>query len=292
MDNQAQHKQRQLITVLGPVAEKTFFTSQLSIYRGLVKQSNVARVETTNTIITLFDTTYNYMCRIRHKVSLLSITDHVIIRVSENSPWTAIPTYILLAYSRGFSSVIVIVNYDAATYSKQIHEDMANKILDATNKYYTYDRVTIIPLIMQQDFQAEYPDWYRGTTLIQALDNLPARPYGNHKDSFRMIIQKRYKQVLVGRVCSGSINVRDPLVCQFSGRIGNIHQDGKQVKVERTGDYVGIILQYCSRSDRVVFAHGKLPPYTNTFIVQAQVVENRLQVGRVFLVCAASYYRN
>lgn len=69
------------------------------------------------------------------------------------------------------------------------------------------------------------PGWYRGPTLVAALEALPAKP-PDHALPLRMAVQDVYRQgeqrVLAGRVDSGRLAIGDELIFSPSGRAGHV----------------------------------------------------------------------
>ncbi len=93
------------------------------------------------------------------------------------------------------------------------------------------------------------PDWYRGPTLVDALEALPAaRP--EHALPLRMPIQDVYRhgerRVLAARIDSGRLAVGDELVFSPSGRAGKVTEllafPGPAPNAVDAGDNVSVVL--------------------------------------------------
>ncbi|KAJ9464242.1 Elongation factor 1-alpha [Diplonema papillatum] len=132
---------------------------------------------------------------------------------------------VLVAFALGVRFLIIAIGkMDDATvaFSKDRYQQVKNSILDYTAKVgYSPGCTAVLPLsgftgsnVAGCVPSARMP-WYKGSTLLQLLDSLPA-PHRMVTRPLRVPIQRVYNvqgvgDIAVGRIEAGSVSVQDPL---------------------------------------------------------------------------------
>lgn len=118
--------------------------------------------------------------------------------------------HILLSYTLGVKQMIVAVNkIDTANYSQQRYEEIKKEISAFLKRTgYNPDKIPFVPISGFQGDNMIEPSknmpWYKGPTLIQALDNIqePVRPVDK---PLRLPLQDVYKISGIGTVPVGRV---------------------------------------------------------------------------------------
>lgn len=162
----------------------------------------------------------------------------------------------LLAFTFGIKQMIVAVNkIDAVDYA----EERFNEVKDKTNGFlknvgYDVTKISVIPVTGSDGDNLIEPsekiDWYKGQTLLEALDEIKA-PRRNIDKPLRFPIRDVYKiggvgTVVVGRVETGTIKTGMPITFSPSGvttRVKSIEMHYETVDQANAGDIVGLHIE-------------------------------------------------
>ncbi|HEY2862632.1 MAG TPA: adenylyl-sulfate kinase [Casimicrobiaceae bacterium] len=129
----------------------------------------------------------------------------------------------------GVRSLLVAINkMDLAGYAERAFATRAHEVSAALAKIGVEARA-IVPVSARDGAnlseRGAMPGWYRGPSLVAALEMLPAATPGRALP-LRMPVQDVYRQderrVLAGRVESGRLAVGDEIVFSPSGRVGKV----------------------------------------------------------------------
>jgi elongation factor 1-alpha len=163
----------------------------------------------------------------------------------------------------GLNQLLVAINkmdavkYEEATYNK-IKEEVS-KIL--TQLGYKADQIPFIPLSAYMGDnvvkKSANMDWYKGPTLIEALDNNIKPPEKPIDKPLRLPIQDIYTitgvgAVPVGRVETGILKPGDKIVFMPSGAVGevkSIEMHHKQLEKAEPGDNIGFNVRGIGKGD-------------------------------------------
>jgi translation elongation factor EF-1alpha len=200
-----------------------------------------------------------------------------------------------LIHMLGIKQIFVVVNkMDAVAYNKRIFNNIKQKAEHLLASLGYHD-VQFIPGSALEGDNIYNPSrqmkWYRGPTLIQALDSVKI----TKKDMpLRFVVQDIYsvdsQRVAVGRVESGTLRTGDEVVFQPSGIRGEIEKIrifGGELEKAVQGDSIGIVVdKEVKRGD--VCGLVKAPPVpTEKFLGEAVLLERTLRKGdRMGLRCA------
>ncbi len=200
-----------------------------------------------------------------------------------------------LIHMLGIKQIFVVVNkMDAVDYSKTVFNNIKKKVehlLDSLG----YQDIQFIPGSAMEGDNIYNPSrqmkWYRGPTLIQALDSVKI---SKKTMPLRFVVQDTYSfdspRVVVGRVESGTLRTGDEVVFQPSNvrsRIEKIKVMGHELEKAELGDSIGIVVdKEVKRGD--VCGLVKTPPVpVEEFLGEAVLLERTLRKGdRMELRCA------
>lgn len=129
--------------------------------------------------------------------------------------------------------------------------------------------------------------WYRGPTLIQALDRI--EPKGVSEKSLRFVVQGVYligsEKITVGRVESGKLREGDELVFLPSGvkgKVNRIKVFPREMEEANSGDSIGLVVG-CEAKRGDVAGHLENPPaIVNRFLGQVVLLEGKVKRGEEF----------
>ena len=135
-----------------------------------------------------------------------------------------------LAFALGIKETVVAINkMDAVDYSEERYEEIKTKISEYLSKVgYKSDSINYVPISgFEGDNlleESENTSWYKGSTLIQALDQLK-QPIGLEKLPLRFPIKDVYKvggigTVPMGRVETGVFTAGSSIIFAPSGVSG------------------------------------------------------------------------
>ncbi|MBN1159696.1 MAG: translation elongation factor EF-1 subunit alpha [Candidatus Diapherotrites archaeon] len=160
------------------------------------------------------------------------------------------------------------INYDEAKYKERVEE--LSKALPG----YGWKDYKVVPVsALKGDNVAKKSEsmpWYNGPTLVEALDELKAKPPATDKP-LRLPIQDVYNikgvgTVPVGRVESGVLKPNDKIIVMPSGKTGevkSVEAHHEQLPQANPGDNVGFNVRGWSRDDIKrgdVVGHENNPP--------------------------------
>jgi elongation factor 1-alpha len=184
--------------------------------------------------------------------------------------------------------LFVMVNkMDAVDYREEIFLDIRNKVAKLLTSFGYHDVVFIPGSALEGDNiykSLVRMEWYRGPTLIEALDSveLPRKEV----KPLRFVVQDTYlvdsDKVVVGRVESGTLRKGDEVIFQPSGvggKIERIKACDCEVPEANEGDSIGIIVnKEVKRGD--VCGLVEVPPIpTEEFLGEAVLLEKNLGRG-------------
>ncbi len=183
--------------------------------------------------------------------------------------------HVFLSKTMGVPQIVVAINkMDMAKYGESRFNEVKAEI-EKLLKGIGYDikKIVFIPISAIKDDNIDKlsanMSWYKGQTLLQALDNLnaPEKPIDL---PLRMPVQDVYTitgigTVPVGRVETGILKVNDALVAMPSGKRGevkSIEMHHEQMQQAEPGDNVGINMRGLTKEDLKrgdVLAHPNNP---------------------------------
>jgi len=184
--------------------------------------------------------------------------------------------------------LFVMVNkMDAVDYREEIFLDIRNKVAKLLTSFGYHDIQFIPGSALEGDNiykSSARMEWYRGPTLIEALDGVELPP--KEVKPLRFVVQDTYvvdsDKVVVGRVESGVLKKGDEVIFQPSGVTGKIKKivefQNELEKVE-IGDSVGIVTG-CEPKRGDVCGLVEVPPIpTEEFLGEAVLLERDLRKG-------------
>jgi len=186
------------------------------------------------------------------------------------------------------NKLFVMVNkMDAVDYREEIFLDIRNKVAKLLTSFGYHDIQFIPGSALEGDNiykSSARMEWYRGPTLIEALDGVELPP--KEVKPLRFVVQDTYvvdsDKVVVGRVESGVLKKGDEVIFQPSGVTGKIKKivefQNELEKVE-IGDSVGIVTG-CEPKRGDVCGLVEVPPIpTEEFLGEAVLLERDLRKG-------------
>jgi len=186
------------------------------------------------------------------------------------------------------NKLFVMVNkMDAVDYREEIFLDIRNKVAKLLTSFGYHDIQFIPGSALEGDNiykSSARMEWYRGPTLIEALDGVELPP--KEVKPLRFVVQDTYvvdsDKVVVGRVESGVLKKGDEVIFQPSGVTGKIEKivefQNELEKVE-IGDSVGIVTG-CEPKRGDVCGLVEVPPIpTEEFLGEAVLLERDLRKG-------------
>ncbi|MBT4824502.1 translation elongation factor EF-1 subunit alpha [Candidatus Woesearchaeota archaeon] len=209
--------------------------------------------------------------------------------------------HVFLSRTLGVSQLIVSVNkMDMKDYA----EDAFNKVKEQVTALiktvgYNPEQVQFVPIsALQGDNVAKKSDkmaWYKGPTLLEALDNLtpPEKPTNL---PFRLPIQDVYNitgigVVPVGRVETGIVKIGDKIIAVpgregkgVPGEVKSIEMHHEQYKQAGPGDNIGFNIRGFGKKDIArgdVLGHTDNPPTVASEFTAQMVVLNHPTVVTV-----------
>jgi len=194
----------------------------------------------------------------------------------------------------GINKLFVMVNkMDAVDYKEEIFLDIKNKVTKLLASFGYHDVAFIPGSALEGDNiykPSERMEWYRGQTLIEALDSVELP---KEIKPLRFVVQDTYMvdsdKVVVGRVESGVLRKGDEVLFQPSSVTGKVEKIREfQVELEKAtmGDSVGIITDCEPRRGDVCGLVEAPPIPTREFLGEAVLLESDLRKGdKVELRC-------
>ncbi len=192
-----------------------------------------------------------------------------------------------LIHMLGIKQVFVLVNkMDAVSYDESVFKKVKSEITKLL-KSFGFKANKIIPGSAREGDNIYNPSanmpWYKGTTLISALDSLKisetAKP-------LRFVVQDNYQvgggNVTVGKVESGIMKAGDEVVFQPSGlvsRIVKIKRHEGDILTAETGDSVGIITGVEPERGDVLGPVSSPPVPVTEFLGEVVLLDNELGAG-------------
>ncbi len=192
-----------------------------------------------------------------------------------------------LIHMLGIKQLFVIVNkMDVVAYKEEAFQDIKNKVAQLLASFGYHDLMFIPGSAMEGDNiykTSERMPWYRGPTLIEALDRVKL---SKQVKPLRFVTQDIYEvdsdKVIVGRIESGTLRKSDEVIFQPSGAKGNIKKikvfQGELEKAE-TGDSIGLVAT-CEPKRGDVCGLARNPPITTRqFVGEAVLLDDSLKQG-------------
>ncbi len=201
--------------------------------------------------------------------------------------------HILLAKTMGIDQIIVAVNKMDAT-EPPWSEKRYKQIVETLKKFmkglgYKVDQIPFVPVSAWTGDniikRSENMPWYKGPTLVEALDNLqPPSVEKWAKLPLRIPIQDVYSitgvgTVPVGRVETGVLKVGDKVVFMppgVGGEVRSIEMHHEKVQQALPGDNIGFNVRGVSKNDIKrgdVAGHPENPPtVANTFTARVFII--------------------
>ncbi len=155
----------------------------------------------------------------------------------------------------GIRQIIVVINkMDLVDYSQEHFERLSEKVTARLREFGTeVPPEMIIPIAAKLGHnvanRSDKLPWYKGVTLLEALDQLQSCGTGE-ADALRFPVQDIYdidgQKVLVGRVASGTIEAGQEVIFHPSGKsavIAEIKKFGQQTQRAVAGESIGLVLK-------------------------------------------------
>jgi len=164
--------------------------------------------------------------------------------------------HISLAFCLGVTNLIVLINKfddESVGWKNEVYKTVSAKITDEAKSCGYKKAPTILPVsgLLGDNLTKPSSDmsWYKGMTLLSALDDI-APPKRLVDKPFRMSIQEvhsvRGKTVVVGQVGTGTVKLGSKVVVspsQVVSKVKSIQMYKEEVKSASAGDNVGICLE-------------------------------------------------
>jgi len=196
-----------------------------------------------------------------------------------------------LLHMLGVNKILVAINkMDLVDYS----EDLFREVKEETTKLLSslgYSGVQFIPISAMEGDNIYRPsgrmEWYQGSTLIQALDEI--EPEMVSEKPLRFVVQDVYQleseKLAVGRVEAGILKTGDKLIFQPSiveGEVEKIKRYPDEIEEAGLGDSIGIVIG-CEVGRGDVGGHlGNSPTKVDGFLGEVVLLEGTLKRGDVF----------
>ncbi|MCX9012401.1 MAG: GTP-binding protein [Candidatus Methanoperedens sp.] len=174
----------------------------------------------------------------------------------------------------GLSQVIAVINkMDLVDYDRERFESVKKDLLDFLSNINIRPSYVIPISAKNGDFIANRTgnmDWYKGPTLLEALDTFRTKESANNKP-LRYVVQDVYsfdKRIIAGRVESGIIRKGDKIRVLPSGeetKVKSVEEYLRNVTEAEAGKSTGITTEDKLFIDRgnVIVSLGDLPAVTN-----------------------------
>jgi sulfate adenylyltransferase large subunit len=174
----------------------------------------------------------------------------------------------------GLSQVVAVINkMDLADYGRERFESVKKDLLEFLSNINIKPSYVIPISAKNGDFIANKTinmDWYKGPTLLEALDTFRTKESANNKP-LRYVVQDIYsfdKRIIAGRVESGIIRKGDKIKVLPSGeetRVKSVEEYLKNVTEAEAGKSTGITTEDKLFIDRgnVIVSPNDLPAVTN-----------------------------
>jgi elongation factor 1-alpha len=192
----------------------------------------------------------------------------------------------------GIMDIFVVINkMDAVKYNIDEFEKVKEDV-EALLKSFNYSGMNIIPISAiegENVFKRSLlMDWYKGPTLIEALDNL--KLHRTEKVS-RFVVQDIYQigseKIVVGRVESGVIRKGDKIRVEPSGINGIVEKIliyNRELIEARKGQSIGLIVNCDLRRGEVCGSINNPPVSVNKFIGETVIVDEKISKGELFKI--------
>jgi len=193
-----------------------------------------------------------------------------------------------LVHMLGIKEVIVVNNkMDLEGYKQSVFERVKAEVAQLLSSL-GYAADIFIPISAMEGDNIYKPSqrmpWYRGQTLIQALDNMEPAEAG--EKPLRFMVQDVYnvgsEKVTVGRVESGTLRKDDELVFQPSntrGRVDKIKVFPVEIEEAVAGDSVGVVVGCESGRGDVAGRPENPPAVATSFLGEVVLLEGILGKG-------------
>jgi len=192
-----------------------------------------------------------------------------------------------LIHMLGVKQLLVVVNkMDVVDYREDIFRDTKDNVANLVSSF-GYRGVVFVPgSAMEGDNiykRSNKMPWYRGPTLIEALDGVKL---SKQVKPLRFVVQDIYQvdseKVVAGRVESGSMTKGDEVVFHptgVKGIIDRITVFGGELERAETGDSIGIITGCEPVRGDVCGLVTSQPVSVREFLGEAVLLGNRLEKG-------------
>jgi small GTP-binding protein len=189
----------------------------------------------------------------------------------------------------GIKQVIVVVNkMDMVDYSEQVFLHVKSEVTHLLDSL-GYKDIPFIPgSAMEGDNiykKSTHMPWYTGLTLIETLDTVEVT---RERKALRFVVQDIYtvdgKEVVIGRVESGTVNKGDEVIFQPSNIKGTIEKMlfyPEEIDRAEEGDSIGIIINCTPRRGDVCGLPDTAPVTTKKFLGEAVLLEDTLRKGDI-----------
>lgn len=174
----------------------------------------------------------------------------------------------------GIERVLVVINkMDTVGYAQERFEAVKEELMGFLSKIGVVP-AHVIPISAREGDNiarsSEHMPWYKGPTVLDALDALPARRSAR-EGPMRFVVQDVYERderIVVGRVESGVLRVGDEVVVLPSrrrARVVRLREFMREPEEAEAGKSIGVVLDSDVPIDRGdVIAWGDAPAITDT----------------------------
>ncbi len=192
----------------------------------------------------------------------------------------------------GVNQIIVVLNkMDTANYDEKRFNEVKNEVANLLKSIgYKVEEIPFIPVSAYHGDnvlkRSNNMPWYKGPTLVEALDQYVKEPEKPIQKPLRLPIQDVYSitgvgTVPVGRVETGVLRVNDTIVFEPSGvkgEVKSIEMHHQQINEAKPGDNIGFNVRGVSKQDisrGEVVGHPNNPPtVAKEFIAQIIVLQH------------------
>ena len=257
--------------------------------RGLTIDIAYQKIETSKNVITIIDAP-GHRDFVRNMITGASQADAAVLVVAADDgimPQTR--EHVALAFTLGVNQLVVAINkMDLVGYDERVYAELKEK-MEALLTGVGYRRAGDFPYVPISAFHGEgvrepskKMPWYKGPTLIEAVESLVEPPKPLDKP-LRIPIQEVYSitgvgVVPIGRVETGVLRVGDRVVFEPAGKSGEvrtIEMHHEPLEKAEPGDNIGFSVRGIAKGDvrrGDVAGHPDKPPMVTREFVAKMIV--------------------
>jgi len=199
----------------------------------------------------------------------------------------------------GISNVIVVINkMDLVNYEAKSFWDITVQVAQSFSQFdYEVSFIPISAFEGQNVYKkSEKMSWFPGISLVEALDSTEL---SDSTKPFRFAVQGLYPRgsgkIIVGRVESGSVSIRDKVVFMPSNqtsRVKGIWKHQERLVQASEGDSIGLVTSSRPKRGEVCGLSDTSPIVVNKFLGEVVLLDGALEEGEhLYLKCGPQEVR-